>query len=236
MNLKEGRPVLPTSRTEVVDRLVFRAPTCRHQSVWEPGRMAERLAPAIFQTYGRQFLVRLLALAVLVSGVLSGMVTGMTSASYNSSGQSLPNGFTSGSVVVGAGLAGGDTLTASNLVPGDSFVSRLTVQSNGSLGLRYAMTASVTGDTGLASGLLLAIRTKTANPCSSQDGTVLYGPAAMNAAFLGDPAYGQQTGDRLLEAGVAEDLCFALVFPSGASSSLQGKSATVTFNFAAEQQ
>jgi hypothetical protein len=236
MDLKEGRPVLPTSRMETEGRLVFRTPACRHQSVWVSGRVAERLAPALSQTYSRPFFVRLLALAVLVSGVLSGMVTGMTSASYNSGAQSLSNGFTSGSVVVGAGLAGGDTLTASNLVPGDSFVSQLTVQSNGSLGLRYAMTTSVTGDTSLASALLLAIRTKTANPCSSQDGTVLYGPAAMNAAFLGDPAYGQQTGDRLLEAGVTEGLCFSLAFPSGASSSLQGKSATVTFNFTAEQQ
>ncbi|HYN88879.1 MAG TPA: hypothetical protein VER55_10125 [Ardenticatenaceae bacterium] len=124
----------------------------------------------------------------------------------------------------------------SNLVPGDSFTARLTVANGGTLGLRYAMSTSTTGDTTLASSLQLTIRAKTANPCSSLDGSVLYGPGSLNVAAIGNPAYGVDGGDRTLAAGSSEDLCFRVELPPTSGTSLQGKSVTPTFTFAGEQQ
>jgi hypothetical protein len=164
------------------------------------------------------------------------MISGMTSASYQTQSQSSSNGFTAGSVVLGAGLAGEDSLGADNIVPGDSFMARLTIQSSGTLALRYAMTTLTSGDASLAGAIMLTIGTKTNNPCNSQDGNILYGPGSMSAAVLGDPAAGYQAGDRSLDADASEDLCFLVAMPPDTPISLQGKSATVTFYFAAEQQ
>jgi hypothetical protein len=200
------------------------------------GKAQTSLAPISPKGRSRPFLARLLVLGVLVAGVLSGMISGMTSASYQTQSQSSSNGFTVGSVVVGVGLDGGDTLTASNIVPGDSFVARLAIQSSGTLGLRYAMTTGTNGDASLADAILLTIRTKTINPCSIQDGSILYGPGSMRIAFLGDPANGFQAGDRSLDSGATEDLCFLVTMPPDTPISLQGKSATVTLYFSAEQQ
>ncbi len=123
----------------------------------------------------------------------------------------------------------------SNLVPGDSFVARLTVQNSGDLNLIYAMTTTTSGDATLASTLQLTIRTKTANPCSSQDGTVVYGPGSLSAAAIGNATHGVQTGDRTLAAGASEDLCFTVSLPSGTSTTVQATSVGATFTFQAEQ-
>jgi len=178
---------------------------------------------------------RLLLTGVLVVGALSGFVQGGTIAYFTSSATSAGNQFTAGTVNLAAGVATGDTLTVSNLVPGDSFSARLTIHNGGNLDLRYAMTTSTTGSSALASALQLTIRTKTTNPCSSLDGAVLYGPGNLNVAGIGNPAQGPQAGDRTLAAGTSEDLCFAVSLPGSAPTSLQGTSTSATFTFASEQ-
>src|SRR4051812_39205191 len=113
---------------------------------------------------------RLLLTAVLLIGVLSDLPHGDTLAYYAAAVQRGSNQFTVGAVSLSPGIAVGDTLSMSNLVPGDSFVARLQLLATAStLDLRYAMTTSVTGSTSLADALQLTVRTKTANPCSSQD-------------------------------------------------------------------
>jgi hypothetical protein len=183
---------------------------------------------------------RLLLVGVLVVGALSGLVERQTFALFTSDAGSTGNRFAAGTLTLAAGVASGNTLAASNLVPGDSFIAQLDAQNGGNVDLRYAMTTSWTptpsGDP-LANGLRLTVRTKTGNPCSSKDGAVLYGPdGVLSGAAIGDPAQGQQTGDRLLGAGASEALCFEVSFPANAATGLQGSSITPTFTFAAEQQ
>lgn len=178
---------------------------------------------------------RLLLTGVLVVGVLSGTVQGGTVAYFTGAAASTGNQFTVGTLVVAAGIAVGDTLTVSNLVPGESFTALLDVQNSGTLDLRYAMTTTTSGDASLASALQLTIRTKTNSPCSSLDGAVLYGPGSLGAAAIGDPAHGAQPGDRTLPPGGGEGLCFQVQLPSSASATLQGASVTATFTFLAEQ-
>ncbi|MBI4492969.1 MAG: hypothetical protein HY690_09270 [Chloroflexi bacterium] len=178
---------------------------------------------------------RLLLTGILVVGVLSGFVEGGTVAYFTSAATSAGNQFTAGTLTLAAGIASG-TLTVSNVVPGDSFTAQLTIQNGGNLDLRYAMASDTVGDADLKSALQLTVRTKTANPCSSLDGSVLYGPGNLDAAAFGSTAQGAQAGDRELAAGASEDLCFAVQLPSSASTTLQGKSVTVTFTFAAEQK
>jgi spore coat-associated protein N len=178
---------------------------------------------------------RLLLTSVLVVGALSGFVRGGTQAYLTAPVSSAGNQFTAGNVKLDAGIAVGDTLTMSNLVPGDSFTARLTIQNSGDLDMRYAMTTAAIGSAALTGTLTVAIRLKTGNPCSSQDGTLLYGPAALDVAAIGDPAHGNQSGDRVVTAGATEDLCFSVVLPASATSALEEMSGTATFAFSAEQ-
>jgi hypothetical protein len=178
---------------------------------------------------------RLLLTGVLVIGVLGSLPQGNTRAYLTTAVSSTGNQFTAGNVQIGAGIASGDTLTMSNLVPGDSFIARLTIDNSGDLDLRYAVATTTSGDATLASTLQVTIRAETANPCSSEDGTVLYGPGSLSAAAIGDPAHGADAGDRTLAAGTSESLCFKVALPSSAPLSVQGVSAGATFNFSAEQ-
>ena len=176
---------------------------------------------------------RLLLTGVLLVGTLSGLVQGGTVATFTSSAASGSNQFTAGTLTLGVGLAAG-TLTVSNLVPGEQFTARLTVQNAGSLDLRYAMTTSPpAGASALADTLELTVRTST-DQCSTFTST-LYGPAPLGGAAFGDPARGQQAGDRTLASGASEDLCFTVALPPDADAALQGASVTATFTFSAEQ-
>jgi hypothetical protein len=178
---------------------------------------------------------RIVLAGMLVVGVLSTYPQGQTRAYLTTAVNSAGNTFTAGNIQIGAGIAVGDTLTMSNLVPGDSFLARLTIQNSGDLDLLYAMTTSTSGDATLASTLQLTIRTKTANPCSSQDGTIVYGPGNLSAGAIGNPAHGVHPGDRVVTGGASEDLCFRVALPGTAPLSVQEKNIGATFSFAAEQ-
>jgi predicted ribosomally synthesized peptide with SipW-like signal peptide len=179
---------------------------------------------------------KLLLTGLLVIGALSGFVKGGTYAMYTSTPTSANNTFTSGTVTIGAGLTVPNTLTMTNLVPGDSFVAQLDVKNNGTLPLYDALTTSTTGSASLASTLQLTIRTKTTNPCSSLDGTVLSSAGALSSAAFGSSAQGFHAGDRSVASGGTDSLCFAVSFPAGSASALAGTTTTATFNFNAQQQ
>jgi predicted ribosomally synthesized peptide with SipW-like signal peptide len=178
---------------------------------------------------------RLFLTGILAIGVLSGFVQGGTLAYLTSRAASAGNQFTAGSVTLEAGIAGGDTLSVSNLVPGDSFVAGLALRNDGTLALSYSMSTTVGAGAALADALLLTVRTETANPCSSLDGAVLYGPGALGAGAFGQSGPSPQPGNRTLAAGADEALCFRVQLPAGAEPSLQGNNTTVTFTFAAVQ-
>ena len=76
---------------------------------------------------------RIVLAAMLVVGVLSTYPQGQTRAYLTSAVNGAGNTFTAGNIQIGAGIAVGDTLTMSNMVPGDSFLARLTIQNSGNI-------------------------------------------------------------------------------------------------------
>ena len=70
-------------------------------------------------------------------------------------------------------------------------------------------------------------------------GTKLYGPADLGATtetnLVGDPTQGAQAGDRTLNGGRTEVLCFLVALPSSSGNTYQGLSSTATVAFQAEQ-
>jgi hypothetical protein len=169
----------------------------------------------------------------MILGGLSGFVERGSYASFTSSTGPTVDQFSTGTITLGAGVTSG-SLALTNMVPGDTFAAQLTVQNSGSLTLRYAVSTSTTGSAPLASGLQLTIRTKTANPCSSQDGSILYGPATLSSGAVGSAAQGQQAGDRQLDPSASENLCFVVTLPTS-ETTVANTSTGVTFSFAAEQ-
>ena len=187
---------------------------------------------------------RLLLTGVLMIGVLSGFIDGQTEAYFRSSKVATANVFTAGTLGLSAGVTSGtlnfpDYLgTNGGLVPGDTFSAKVTVQNTGDVSMRYAMDTSITGDATLAQTLQLTLRAMgVGDTCtnSSQTGTILYGPARVDQAAFGNKAIGQDTGDRSLTPGTSEGLCFTVVVPSNASTSLQETTLSATFSFWGEQ-
>jgi hypothetical protein len=149
-------------------------------------------------------------------------------------------------------------LTFSAMAPGDQAQPNngITVISNGTLNLRYALYASATDADAknLKDQLEITIRgpdTAGANTgetpvlqCDDFDGTLISGPttnfdgAAAAGTFVsifGDSTAGAQTGDRALTAGTNEVLCFRVKLPTTAPNSVQDATTTVTWEFRAEQ-
>jgi len=135
-------------------------------------------------------------------------------------------------------------VTFSGMVPGDEVTNPITVTNGGSLQLRYAVTSTTTEDT-LAAQLDLTIKTGVTD-CTNAgfdvDGTRIYGPAgpgvlgsSTGTNIIGDPAQGDDSGDRTLNSGADETLCFNVELPSSTDSSFDGLSTTATLAFQAEQ-
>ncbi len=128
-------------------------------------------------------------------------------------------------------------ITFTNMAPGDVVINPLTLTNNGTLALRYAMsTAASNADAkDLRDQLLLTVRTKTANPCASEDGAIVFGPLAINGAAIGSNAQGADTNDRTLAAAANEILCFKADLPLATGDAFQNAATTATFTFDAEQ-
>lgn len=156
------------------------------------------------------------------------------------------NSFSTGSVDISTSPVSA-LLTLTTAKPGDSNPAsggaQLQVNNAGTLNFIYAVTVATTPTTALDSELKLTIRgvdvTTPGTPCNDFDGTVLYGPDGnlkpASGKLIGDPATGQQTGDRTLNASTNEYLCFKVTLPSNAPNTAQGLSTTATFTFTAEQ-
>lgn len=152
------------------------------------------------------------------------------------------NSFTTGTLVLG--LTPTTALfSVANMAPGDTVTKPLTVTDTGTLGLRYATSATATDPDGKGLRAQLAFTVYsgvTAANCTAGNlagGTTLYGAAAIAAGgpVFGNPAQGNQAGDRTLAAGANEVLCFAANLPLATPNSFQGATTTVSFTFDAEQ-
>jgi len=137
------------------------------------------------------------------------------------------------------------TFDSPPMAPGDKVTNDITVTNAGSLELRYAVTSTTTEDT-LAAQLDLTIWDEAeegdgGTDCNSTPPVAkLYGPADLGSTgdgihVIGDPAQGDDTGDRPLAASANEVLCFQVELPSSTGGGFQGLNTTATFAFAAEQ-
>jgi spore coat-associated protein N len=197
----------------------------------------------VIRSVDRSWLRRLILTGVLVAGAISGIYQGETQAYLTNAQANTGNRFTTGSVTLGTGLTGGTTLTVSTLLPGDSFVARLTVQNTGTLDVRYAMTSSASNSDSkaLRDALNVTVR-KGVTSCTvsgfSADGTQLYdGVLGASTASFGDVATGAQANDQSLAAGASQELCFLIALPQSfaTSATLPDSTTTATFSFTAEQ-
>lgn len=158
------------------------------------------------------------------------------------------NTFTTGTIILDSTKIAALSLTTSALMPGDNVRSPVTVENDGSAQLRYAVSqTSTNADTLLLRDeLSLVIRTEDTGGgafgtdgdyCDDGNGTSVHSAAALGASsnLVGDPTQGSQAGDRTLNAGANEVLCFYVSLPLSAANSSQGASTTTTFTFDAEQ-
>ena len=187
----------------------------------------------------RRRLVASIGIAGLSLVTLGTLTTG---ALFSDSQDLGANAFTTGTVVIGTTPATA-LFTVNNMAPGDVVGKPLTVSNTGTLALRYATTATATDVDGkaLRGQLQFSVYSNVAaaacNAGNTTGGTVLYGPAAIGASsgIFGDPAQGQQAGDRTLLASGSETLCFVASLPLSTGNAFQAATTTATFTFDAEQ-
>ncbi len=187
----------------------------------------------------RRRLLASIAVAALSLVTLGSLTTG---ALFTDSEDLGANSFTTGTLVLG--LTPTTALFAvANMAPGDTVSKPLTVSNTGTLGLRYAVTGSATDPDGktLRGQLQFTVYSGvTAVNCTAGAlgaGTVLYGPATLGASapVFGNPAQGNQAGDRSLAAAANEQLCFVATLPLATGNAFQNATTTVSFTFDAEQ-
>jgi spore coat-associated protein N len=174
----------------------------------------------------------------ICAGVLStlGIIVGASvfTSTFNLGG----NAFTSGTVVLQTNPAT-SLVTLGNMAPGDQVTAPLTIDNSGSLDLRYAMTTASTDTDGKHLSQQLALTVKSgvldcSNGGFGGSGQVIYAGPLSNGSF-GNPAQGYQPGDRVLNAGAHETLCFHVLLPLSTGNPFQGAATVATFAFTAEQ-
>lgn len=178
--------------------------------------------------------VLLLAVAALAGPALLALGT-RSSASFGASEELGVNrlGAATLDLVVGARTA---SIEAPNMAPGDRETGQIELVNRGDLPLRYALVSEAD-----PSPLLAYLRWDVwipQGPCTSApQTTALLTGAALSSGrvdVLGDPATGQQPGDRILAPGEREVICVAVEFPADASSSAAAMSLEQQFMALAE--
>jgi len=151
--------------------------------------------------------------------------------------------FTTGTIDLDGTKIDALSLTTSALMPGDTITDDVVVENDGTAQLRYAMSTSSTNADAKALRDALTLTVKTVDvttpgtPCDNFDGasTLYSGVLGASTAKFGNATAGSDSGDRTLNAGANETLCFRVSLPSGTGNSYQGATTTTTFTFDAEQ-
>jgi len=169
---------------------------------------------------------------------------GMSLAIFTDSTPVTNNQFTAGTVSITTDHTASAVVTFANMAPGDQVTNPLVVTNNGSLALRYAVTATATNADlkGLKDQLVLTIKSGVAT-CTNAGfvgGTTLYTgdlDSGVGGLVIGDPTTGADAGDRALAASANDTLCWNVKLPGGLATgnAFQGATTTATFTFAAEQ-
>ena len=190
-------------------------------------------------TGNRQRRKLILPTGLALTAVAGGLVI-TTGAVFTNTTTVAGNGFTAGTVTLGTNPIS-DAFNVANMAPGDVVTEPITVRNEGSLQFRYALESAATGP--LANALTLAVKTGVTdctNTGFAADGTSLYAYGALGSTdgmhVFGDKTQGPDVGDRTLDPAGSEVLCAQVILPGAATdNTYQGQSATVAFNFYAEQ-
>lgn len=186
----------------------------------------------------RKILTSLMIIAVVAVSITAAALAVFTDQQTNPD-----NVFTTGTVILGIDPATA-MFTVSDMAPGDVEYGGLEVNNDGSLELRYAMTTTADNTSILDEQLDLTIDVVTDPGVDgiwyTEDDVVgeanIYGPdGVLSSAFFGDPAQGEQAGDRTLASLASERLRFKATLPLDTDNSYQGITCTVAFVFDAEQ-
>ncbi|MEW6727394.1 MAG: SipW-dependent-type signal peptide-containing protein [Bacillota bacterium] len=156
-------------------------------------------------------------LLVMVYAVLVlGLAAGGTLAWFTATASNDDNVFTSGTLIIGASNAGANTGTMNFMgEPGKSTSYTVTVKNLGSLPFWYKVSAALEGgDSDLYDALVVSIDGGPEMPLPSLTDHVL---------------------NLNLASGAQEDKTFTIKLPTSAGNNLQGKSATISLTFHAEQ-
>ena len=114
-----------------------------------------------------------------------------------------------------------------SIAQGETVEARISINNNGTLQLRYAMTTDVVSGTTLADQLQCRLY-------DYENSVDLYN-GSLSGAHIGDSAQGQQEGDRLVDGSSEDYLAIEITLPADTGDEFQSLSTNVTFNFIAEQ-
>jgi spore coat-associated protein N len=172
---------------------------------------------------------------LLLTFALASLGAGLFSLALFTDSDATTGTFTAGTIDINVSTP--TLFTVGQLMPGDSGSATLGVTNGGTTQLRYAMDSTSTNADGkdLRSVLNMTI---TAGACPGAGAPLSSGPlwtSALVHSKFGDVTAGNQGGDRTLNAGASENLCFAWDLPIGTGNAYQGATTTATFTFYAEQ-
>ena len=223
--------------------------------------LQEMIQPAGPTGHDRARRRRLVMSAATVGLAVIGVTSLTTSALFTDNDAASSNLFTTGTVDI-ANSPATTILSAGNMAPGDTVWGPVTVQNNGSLGLRYAVaylftdndtTPRTDANPGVASSLSTQLSLKVvtgAESCPAAGpvgGTEVASIAAGSAAIgnITDTAPTEIVGDlvttegggveRALDSQVSEVLCVGVGMSIDADNRYQETSANLTLKFLAEQ-
>jgi len=185
---------------------------------------------------------RLTATALIVALAAMGVTSLVTSALFTDTEPLSASDFQTGTVDIVAEHSATQTLGAPNMAPGDTVYGIVPVSNGGSLELRYAIEVAATNSqpADLAGELSLQVYAGVAT-CSSAGVAAATPIGSLNGipttpvTLVGNPAIGQDAGDRVLAAGLGENLCVAVGLPLATDNTYQDTQAEVTLTFLAEQ-
>ncbi len=190
----------------------------------------------------RRFIRTVIVLSVLAIGVpFSLSQLGSTSdARFGASAELGPNQLAAATLSVGPGRGTLD-LTVIGMAPGDEARGRIDVVNDGTLPLRYSLSAAFVGTS--AGGLRLAdqllIELWHATTCASRPPTTssVLTPKQIlgdTVNLFGTPATGQDPGDRILDVDRTDTLCYRIQLPLDAANGVAGQTVLQQFVVDAE--
>jgi hypothetical protein len=202
----------------------------------------EMIAPERRSDLDRGRRRRLVATALIVALAAVGVTSLVTGALFTDTEPVSASDFQTGTVDIVAAHSTTQTLGSLDMAPGDVVYGVVPVSNGGSLELRYAV--EVTGSNvqvaDLAGQLQLdvyagvascdAAGVASATPIGTLDGVPI-----TPITIVGNPAIGQDLGDRVLAAGTAENLCVSVGLPLVTDNTFQDTDAQVALTFLAEQ-